>query len=381
MTEQAISYHFIASDEALEQQCQYWLTQPFLALDTEFMRVDTFYPKAALIQVQDDKNCWLIDPTKITQWQPFANILTNESVLKVLHACSEDLDVFAKLSGEVPRPLMDTQVALAFLGETLAVGYQRMVENWLQISLQKEETRSDWLQRPLTEAQCIYAAADVYYLYQIWPMIQQKLAEKGREVWCREECNQIARLASMPLDDEFYYLRVKQAWKLSQEKLAVLQNLAAWREQEVRKRNQPRGRLLSDNQLWLLAFKLPSNRFELSQIDGLRPAAIKRDGDQILELIRLGRERSQAMWPNSIPSPIGQPYRDWAKALKKLVRSVAEANNLPPELLVRKRQLEQLLNSAVRGELNQMPEEWRGWRESLIGEPLLVKLSELASRR
>jgi ribonuclease D len=380
MTEQAISYQFIASDEALEEQCEHWLSQSFLALDTEFMRVDTFYPKAALIQVQDDQGSWLIDPLAISNWQPFANVLTSESVLKVLHACSEDLDVFSDLTGEVPRPLMDSQVALAFLGEALSVGYQRMVENWLNVSLQKEETRSDWLQRPLTESQCIYAAADVYYLYQIWPLIQQKLAETQREAWCREECNQIARQASLPTDDEFYFLRIKQAWKLSQEKLSVLQNLASWREQEVRARNIPRGRLLSDSQLWLMAFKLPGNRYELSQIDGLRPATIKRDGDQVLDLIQQGRERSQALWPSSIPSPIGIPYRDWAKTLKKLVKTIAEAENLPPELLVRKRQLEQVLNSAVRGELNQMPEEWRGWRESLVGEPLIDKLSQLASQ-
>ena len=379
MMEQTISYRFICSDEQLAEQCQSWLKSPYLALDTEFMRVDTFYPKAALIQVQDENNCWLIDPLRISQWQPFANVLSCESVLKVLHACSEDLDVFLNLTGEIPYPLMDTQVALAFLGETLSTGYQRMTEAWLQISLPKEETRSDWLQRPLTDAQCEYAAADVYYLYQIWPLIQQRLKDQNREIWCREECIQIARQASQPVDDEFYYLRIKQAWKLSQEKLAVLQNLAAWREKEVRERNQPRGRLLNDGQLWLLAFKLPSSHYELSRIEGLRPAVIKKEGDQILELIRLGRERSQALWPVSIPSPVGQPYRDWSKSLKKLVRGIAESNSLPPELLVRKRQLEQVLNRAVRGELGVMPEEWRGWREELIGQPVMDKLTELAS--
>lgn len=380
MTEQAISYRFISSDEQLAGQCQHWLNSPYLALDTEFMRVDTFYPQAALIQIQDEQHCWLIDPLKITQWEPLANVLSCESVLKVLHACSEDLDVFLNLTGETPYPLIDTQVALAFLGETLSMGYQKMVEHWLQISIPKEETRSDWLQRPLTNAQCEYAAADVFYLYQIWPLIQARLAEQNREIWCREECLQIVRQARQPIEDEFYYLRVKQAWKLSQEKLAVLQNLAAWREKEARKRNQPRGRLLNDGQLWLLAFKLPGNRYDLSQIEGLRPAVIKKEGDTLLELIRAGRERSQALWPVSIPSPVGQPYRDWSKNLKKLVRRIAEQHNLPPELLVRKRQLEQVLNRAVRGELGMMPEEWRGWREDLVGQPLLDKLAEMAGQ-
>lgn len=377
MTEDTIAYRFIDSDSQLQQHCDHWLTCPVLALDTEFIRVDTFYPKAALIQIQDDQGCWLIDPLKINDWSAFRQVLQADSVLKVLHACSEDLDVFAKLTGALPQPMMDTQVALAFLGETLSVGYQRMVENWLSISLQKEETRSDWLQRPLTQSQCAYAAADVYYLYQIWPKIEQKLQEQQREAWCYQECAQIIHLAQQTPDDEFYFLRVKQAWKLNQEQLAVLQVLAAWREQEVRQRNIPRGRLLSDNLLWLISLKLPANRMELSRIEGIRHSTIKKDGDDVLELIDIARNRAQAMWPASLPSPIGHPYREWSKAMKKLVRQVAEAHNVPPELLVRKRQMEQVLNRAIRGELNTIPEEWQGWREALVGQPLIDLLDKL----
>ncbi len=379
MTEDTIAYRFIDSDSLLQEHCAHWLTCPVLALDTEFIRVDTFYPKAALIQIQDDQGCWLIDPLTITDWAPFKAVLAADSVLKVLHACSEDLDVFAKLTGTLPSPMMDTQVALAFLGETLSVGYQRMVENWLNISLQKEETRSDWLQRPLTHSQCAYAAADVFYLYQIWPKIEQKLKEENRIDWCTEECAQIIRLAQQAPDDEFYFLRVKQAWKLNQEQLAVLQVLAAWREQEVRERNIPRSRLLSDNLLWLIAMKLPANRMELARIEGIRHGTIKKDGDDILELVDIARNRAQAMWPASLPSPIGHPYRDWSKAMKKTVRQAAEENNLPPELLVRKRQLEQVLNRAIRGELNYIPEEWQGWREKIVGQPLIDLLDKLRS--
>ena len=380
MTEDTIDYRFIDSDALLKERCLHWLSCDVLALDTEFIRVDTFYPKAALIQVQDDQGCWLIDPLTINDWEPFKEVLESESVLKVLHACSEDLDVFAKLTGGLPKPMMDTQVALAFLGETLSVGYQRMVANWLEVALQKEETRSDWLQRPLTDSQCAYAAADVFYLYQIWPKIEQKLNQEDRMAWCLEECAQIVRLAEQTPDDEFYFLRVKQAWKLNQEQLAVLQVLAAWREQEVRERNIPRSRLLSDNLLWLIAMKLPANHMELSRIEGIRHGTIKKDGDDILELVDIARNRAQAMWPASLPSPIGHPYREWSKAMKKTVRQAAEANNLPPELLVKKRQLEQVLNRAIRGELNYVPDEWKGWREAIVGQPLIDLLDKLRSR-
>ena len=379
MTEDTLTYRYIDSDSQLEQQCRHWLTCDTLALDTEFIRVDTYYPKAALIQVQDDQGCWLIDPLKISNWGPFSQVLSAEGVLKVLHACSEDLDVFAKLTGVLPQPMMDTQVALAFLGETLSVGYQRMVENWLGITLQKEETRSDWLQRPLTDSQCAYAAADVYHLYQIWPKIRQQLEEKSRLQWCLEECAHIVHLARQTPDDEFYYLRIKQAWKLNQEQLAVLQVMAAWREHQVRQRNIPRSRLLSDNLMWLIALKLPGNRMELSRIEGIRHSTINKEGDTILELIDIARNRAHAMWPASLPSPIGYPYKDWSKALKKRVRQIAEAHGLPPELLVRKRQLEQVLNRAIRGELNTIPDEWKGWREALVGQPLIDLLDKLRS--
>ncbi|OPX55964.1 ribonuclease D [Oceanospirillum multiglobuliferum] len=378
--EQAIAYRFIADDQLLATCCQQWLNCDFIALDTEFIRVDTYYPKAALIQIQDAEHCWLIDPLKITDWQPFAALLTSEQVLKVLHACSEDLEVFRSLTGVVPAPLMDSQVALAFMGETLSVGYQRMVATWLNIDLHKEETRSDWLQRPLTDSQCAYAAADVHYLYQIWPLIKKQLEDCNRYTWCKLDCEQISQQALLPPDDEFYFLRIKQAWKLSQEKLAVLQDITCWREQQVRLRDIPRSRLLSDNQLWLLAYKLPTNLFELSKIEGLRPSLIKREGNEILDIIEHSRTRSQATWPDSIPSPIGQPYRDWSKALKKKVREIADNQDLPPELLVRKRQVEQVLNKAIRGELNQIPAEWTGWRESIVAQPLFALLNKLASR-
>ena len=145
----------------------------------------------------------------------------------------------------------------------------------------------------------------------------------------------------------------------------------------MRQRNIPRGRLLSDNLLWLIALKLPANRMELSRIEGIRHSTIKKDGDDVLELVDIARNRAQAVWPDSLPSPIGHPYRDWSKAMKKTVREIAEANNLPPELLIKKRQMEQVLNRAIRGELNVIPDEWKGWRETLVGEPLIKLLDKL----
>lgn len=143
---------WVNSDEALAEVCQAWLSLPVIAVDTEFMRTDTYYPKPALIQVFDGKANTLIDPLVTTQLEPLAAVLTSSEVVKVFHACSEDLEVFSCLLGAVPAPLFDTQIAAAFCGLGFSRGYAALVEELLQIKLFKEETRSDWLQRPLTQA-------------------------------------------------------------------------------------------------------------------------------------------------------------------------------------------------------------------------------------
>lgn len=171
---------WIRDDASLAQQCREWRTQPYLALDTEFMRVDTFYPAAGLVQVGDGRQEWLIDPLLIQDWSPFAELLEDERVVKVLHACSEDLEVFLRLTGSLPVPLFDTQLAAAYLGMAHSMGYSKLVKEVLDIDLPKDETRSDWLQRPLTEMQMRYAADDVQHLAQVYLALDARLSEEKR---------------------------------------------------------------------------------------------------------------------------------------------------------------------------------------------------------
>lgn len=182
----AIDIHWIRDNESLAQFCAEWQQLPFVALDTEFMRVDTFYPIAGLLQVGDGKRAYLIDPLTINAWQPLAALLENPAVLKVLHACSEDLEVLLRLTGSLPAPMFDTQLAAAYLNLGFSMGYSRLVQEVLGIELPKGETRSDWLQRPLSDTQISYAAEDAVHLAEVFVQLRPKLSD-DKFAWVLED--------------------------------------------------------------------------------------------------------------------------------------------------------------------------------------------------
>jgi len=203
---------WVATDEALADCCASWHEEDCLALDTEFVRTTTFYPKPGLIQVATMDNCWLIDPLGINDWAPFADLLLAPGVVKVFHACAEDLEVCRRLCGVVPQPLFDSQLAMAMLGDGSSVGFQRAVMGLLGIDLPKEATRSDWLRRPLSDEQIDYATADVYYLRRLYPGLDERLRQKGRLQWLQEDCQRISEAASKADKDLFLaYRKMKQA--------------------------------------------------------------------------------------------------------------------------------------------------------------------------
>ncbi len=173
-----IQINWITSNTQLNERCAHWNTLPFIALDTEFIRVDTFYPIAGLLQVSDGVSTFLIDPLLIDDWQPLAQVFSNQQVVKVLHACGEDLEVFSLLTGALPVPLFDTQVAAGYLNIGFSMGYSRLVQHVLGIELPKGETRSDWLQRPLSDLQVLYAAQDTEYLVDVYQALLAQLSEQ-----------------------------------------------------------------------------------------------------------------------------------------------------------------------------------------------------------
>ena len=366
----AIDIHWITDNASLAQHCASWRSLPFVAVDTEFMRIDTFYPIAGLLQVSEGQRAYLIDPLSIDDWTPFAGLLQDPAVVKVLHACSEDLEVFLRLTGSLPSPLFDTQLAAGYLNLGFSMGYSRLVQAVLNIELPKGETRSDWLQRPLSATQVSYAAEDVLHLAEVYLLLQAQLsADKYR--WVLEDGAELVANRGRELDPELAYREAKLAWKLSPQQLAVLKVLCAWREREARARNQPRNRIIREHSLWPLARTQPDNLVALARIEDMHTKTVRQDGELILQMIKQAATSPAADWPAALPEPLPLEASSLLKKLRAIGQREGERLNIAPELMLRKKTLEALLKSGYPKGPYQLPDSLRGWRRELMGQALL----------
>ncbi|SDF07346.1 ribonuclease D [Phytopseudomonas seleniipraecipitans] len=361
---------WIRDNASLAEHCSAWRKQPFVALDTEFMRVDTFYPIAGLLQVSEGARAYLIDPLLIDDWSSFAALLEDREVVKVVHACSEDLEVLLRLTGSLPAPLFDSQLAAGYLNLGFSMGYSRLVQAVLDIELPKGETRSDWLQRPLSDTQVSYAAEDVVHLAELYRRLQDKLpAEKN--AWILEDGAELVANLGREIPAEEAYRDAKLAWKLSRAQLAVLRALCTWRERQARARNQPRNRILREHSLWPLARQQPSDLVSLARIEDMHPKTVRQDGETILQMIREAAALPQSEWPPALPEPLPLESTALLKKLRAVGQREGERLDIAPELMLRKKTLEALLKSGYPNGPYRLPESLRGWRRELMGQALL----------
>lgn len=378
-----VDYRIVGSDAELAEQCAAWSACPALGLDTEFMRVSSYYPKVGLIQVAAGGQIILVDPLLISDWAPFRALLENDRVTKVLHSCSEDLLVFYAFTGLIPCPIFDTQIASALLGEGLSLSYQNLVIKGFGIELPKGETRSDWMQRPLTAEQQEYAALDVAWLEETYRQQGEKLHQLGRQDWITEECERQRRQYDTEFTGDFsdYYLNFKAAWQFSAQRLAALQMLAAWREQRARKRDRPRNWILKDTALYAIANSLCTSRAQLAAIEDVSDNFIRHEGDQVLELVSRARSLPEAECPPPLPKPLNPAGKNRLKAAQARVETIARDLGLAPELLVRKKSLMALVYAikqqqrAGESQSLSIPEELQGWRKPLVLDALLEELA------
>ena len=366
----AIDTHWICDNDSLGQHCAEWQKLPFVALDTEFMRVDTFYPIAGLIQICDAERAYLIDPLTIDNWQPLSALLENQSVVKVLHACSEDLEVLLRLTGSLPVPLFDTQLAAAYLNLGFSMGYSRLVKDVLDIDLPKGETRSDWLQRPLSETQVSYAAEDALHLAQVYTQLQPRLSEQ-KYGWVLEDGAELVANLRREVDPYEVYRESKLAWKLSRAELAVLREVCAWREREARARDVPRNRVVREHALWPLAKTQPDNLVSLARIEDMHPRTVRHDGEFLLKLIKDTAGVPPEQWPPAVPEPLPVEAAALIKRLRAIGQAEAERLDMAAELMLRKKTLEALVKSGYPQGPYQLPDSLRGWRRERMGQALL----------
>lgn len=356
---------FVDTDEQLQQLCLQWAEAPLLVLDTEFIRTDTFFPIAGLLQLSDGQGCFLIDPLAIEDFSPLAGLMEDQSIIKVLHSCGEDLEVFDCLFGVLPQPLFDTQVGAALAGMDFSMGYQRLTEDLLQQHVPKGETRSNWLQRPLTASQIHYAALDVAYLPEIYQLLADKLQALGRFEWWQQDCQAITdRFCNYAPADQ-YYLKVKSAWKLPPAELALLQLITSWREEQAKLRDVPRGRIVKDRACFDIARTQPQTLQALSAIEDIQHRTVRKEGETLLELVNQGQSLPQEDWPPAMPRPLPPQSTALVKSLKAHVVQRAAHLNLPQEMLARKKDYEYLVRERA------LPAGLQGWRQQVIGDELL----------
>lgn len=347
-----------------------WRAAPLLALDTEFVRETTFYPIAGLLQLGDTEQQYLIDPLVIDDWTPLRELFATAAP-KVLHACSEDLELFYRLLDVAPQPLFDTQVGAALAGIGFSLSYQALVQTCLGVEVEKEQTRSDWVRRPLSAAQCHYAALDVAYLPAVFAQLAEQLTALGRFEWWREDGARTIAASRVQTAPEQYYLKLGAAWRLQGPQLAVLQQLCNWREQQARERNVPRGRIVKDPQCIEIARCLPRTLSELGSVAELHPQQLRHDGAELLELVAQARALPGADQLPAPEAPLPRDQADRLKQLRELVAARALDLNLAPEVLARKRDCELVLRTG------QLPDTLKGWREAEIGAPLLSLLQSM----
>lgn len=367
----------IADDATLAEHAERWLEQPLLALDTEFMRTETFYPIPGLIQVADECGCYLIDPLQVKDMSPLVRVLAAPGVLKVVHAGSEDLELFRHSYGVMPSPLYDTQIGAAFVGWGFSMGLQRMVSEVLEVELGKGETTSDWLQRPLTPEQEHYAALDVAYLPALALLQREQLTANGRLEWAVEECAALADsvAAQDEQDPHSYFQRFSQAWHFDACHRAALRDLSAWREQTCRRRDLSRNRLLRNQALLDIAEKLPSTETQLDRIIQ-RGRVVREFGAEILQVVAGAAESARQNPPAEIDRPLHYVWNKRLKQLRAIGRQAADKHGLMPEVLLRKRDLDALIRSHDEYGHYRLPSSLSGWRKALVGDALLARIEQ-----
>lgn len=371
----------VTDDAELAELCERWQHETALSLDTEFIRVNTFYPQLGLLQVCDGKGSYLLDPLVLSDWAAFRDILEAPGIVKVLHSCSEDLQVFQEYFDLIPGPIFDTQRAAAFLGHGYSISYQNLVDEVLNIQVEKGETRSDWLKRPLTDEQLNYAALDVAYLPDLYEHLRQSLEQRGQLAWLEDECEQMREVARQVEDESYWedlYLFMGASWRLEREQLPVLRSLSLWRERQARKLNKPRPWVAKDADLIVLAEQQPRDEQTLRALRGqydLSRDLFKSDPEELLEVIRSGLEQRIAADAIPVGKPLTQGQRRRLKLCQAAVKQVARETGIAPELLARKKQLTGLLLHFDSTMQWSWPEEMGSWRRELLESALREAVS------
>ena len=376
MTPDAPDFTYIQYDSDLSGFLAQLAQAELVALDTEFEKSRTFYPRLGLIQCHINGTNFLLDGQSLDLDEVWPLLWQVPRLL--LHACSEDVQLLYLLASRHGQPALltnvwDTQVGMAFMGLGRQLSYQQTVQHWLGLTLNKGESRSDWISRPLRSAQLHYAAHDVAWLPETAARLDAALAQRGLLDWAREDSRQLAvELAQQPEPCDAWQTLAHPRYSARQ--LAQLQQLCAWREQLVRVLDEPRSFVLRDNVMATLVERPPRTLNQLAQVRGIHPNVLREHGRTILDLLQFLPDEQE--WPQRLEMP--WPLSDAQKQyISQLIQEQADRYQLPADILMRKRWQVNLIYCAsqlAQGDtvaLSRLSPYLTGWRHAVITEPLL----------
>ena len=365
------AYEYIDTADALAAFCAKIAKAPYVALDTEFLRERTYRPELCLVQLKHAEHLACIDTIALggegggaDALAPFVAILDDPAVIKVLHAASQDLEIFWLMTRRVPAPIFDTQVAAPLLGHAEQIGYGNLVRERLDVDLAKSHTRADWTRRPLPPEQIAYALDDVIWLETLYLTMREELASLGRLDWLAPEFAAAEDPAKYHQPAAERWKRIRNVQRYKGPTLAVVQALAEWRELTARERNLPRNWLVKDDVLLALAQQRPDSDAELGHVRGLDRKIRERHGKELLELIAEASTRTPAPVP-----PFAKKKKLDARLLARVqlldawVHQRGAELGIAPGLLAPPKLLERMATGDGRGAL-------AGWRDPLLGDDL-----------
>lgn len=358
----------ITTTQDLADACARLATHPFVTVDTEFLRETTYYPKLCLIQLASPDEAVLVDPlSPDLDLAPFLALMADPAVVKVFHAARQDLEIIWIIGRMIPAPLFDTQVAAMVCGYGDSVGYEQLANDLAKARIDKSSRFTDWARRPLSEAQLVYAESDVTHLRDIYLALAADLAETGRASWVAEEMAVLNSPATYEVRPENAWLRLKGRVR-KQKELALLMELAAWREREAQSRDVPRQRVLKDDALMDVVQRGPRSVEALGELRSV-PNGFERSraGGEVLAAI----ERGYALDPKTLPALERERGRGGNGAvldlLKVLLKAVADAERVAPKIIASTDDLEAIASD----DMADVP-ALQGWRRGVFGEKALA---------
>jgi ribonuclease D len=360
----------ITSTDALASACARLSAHPFVTVDTEFLRETTYYPKLCLIQMAgpDPADACLIDPlAEGMSLDPFMALMADKGVVKVFHSARQDLEIVWNLGGIVPAPLFDTQVAAMVCGYGDSVSYEQLVNDLAKAKVDKSSRFTDWSRRPLSEAQLTYALSDVTHLVKVYEALVAQLQDNGRLAWLTEEMSVLTSPETYQADPDNAWRRLAGRLRKPKE-VAVLMEVAAWREREAQGRDVPRGRILKDDALIDIATSAPRSVEALGRLRSI-PNGFERSrtGGDILEAVERGLTRDPATVPALERSRGRGNTGSTVDLLKVLLKAVAEQEGVAPKIIATVEELEAIAEN----DGADVP-SLHGWRRSLFGEKALA---------